>query len=351
MTSYKEAIDFEHLYESAMKCKRNVLWKNSVSNFMLNVSKKVEELSVSLNNGTYVSKQPTRFKVYTPKERDILSVPYMDRVYQRSLNDNILYPVMVKSFIYDNCACQRGKGTDFARGRIKEHLHRFYRKYGTDGYVLQIDIKKYYDSMSHKLVEEMFKKKIDPETYNAVENILENQYAGDRGFSAGSQLIQIAGISFLNGIDHYIKEQLHIKGYVRYMDDLILIHHSKEYLEECWKILDTKLAEIELKIHPKKTNIHKVTDNTPFLGFNYRLTNTGKVLMLMRKSYIKRQKRHLKGLVRAYGKGRMTKEKLENCYMCLKDHTRKGNTYYYLQKLDKLYRQEVKKCQSFLELK
>ena len=66
MTSYKEAIDFEHLYESAMKCKRNVLWKNSVSNFMLNVSKKVEELSVSLNNGTYVSKQPTRFKVYTP---------------------------------------------------------------------------------------------------------------------------------------------------------------------------------------------------------------------------------------------------------------------------------------------
>lgn len=64
----------------------------------------------------------------------------------------------------------------------------------------------------------------------------------------------------------------------------------------------------------------------------------------------KRSKSRYEPIIKAQ-KGRMTKEKLENCYMCLKDHTRKGNTYYYLQKLDKLYRQEVKKCQSFLEQK
>ena len=344
MTTYKEAIDYEHLYISALKCKKNVLWKTSVASFSMNLPTQIRLLSERLNNGTYISREPIQFKVYSPKVRDILSIPYIDRVYQRSLNDNILYPVMTRSFIYDNCACQQGKGTDFARARIKEHLRRFYRKHKTNGYILQIDIKKYYDSMSHKIVIEMFKSKLDSETFSAVEQILRNQYKGERGYNAGSQLIQIAGISFLNGIDHYIKEKLKIKGYVRYMDDLILIHEDKKYLEDCLLKIEEKLNEIELQIHKKKTNIHKVIDNTEFLGFNYRLTNTGKVLMLMKKSYIKRQKNHIKGLVRAYGSGKISKEKLKNCYDCLRNHTSKGNTYYYLQKLDKFYKGEVRKC-------
>lgn len=343
MTTYKEAIDFEHLYSSALKCKKNVLWKSSVSNFMLSLSTQVRRLSESLNNGTYKSKPPTMFKVFFPKEREILSVPYMDRVYQRSLNDNILYPIMTKSFIYDNCACQKGKGTDFARNRFKEHLHRFYRKHKTNGYVLQIDIKKYYASMNHTLVENMFRKKLDDETYAAVENILRSQYKGEKGYSAGSQLIQIAGISFLNGLDHYIKEKLAIKCYIRYMDDLILVHNSKEYLEQCLIEIERKLQELDLRINVEKTNIHKVTDNTPFLGFNYRLTDTGKVLLTMKKSYIKRQRKHIKGLVRAFKKGDISKTKLDDCYMCLRDHTAKGHTYYYLQKLDKFYKEEVAK--------
>lgn len=343
MTTYKEAINYENLYKSALKCKKNVLWKTSVASFTMNLPTQIRVLSERLNNGTYKSREPTRFKVYSPKERDILSIPYIDRVYQRSLNDNILYPIMTKSFIYDNCACQRGKGVDFARNRLKEHLHRFYKKYGTNGFILQIDIKKYYDSMSHDLVEKMFKAKLDEETYNAVEKILRNQYKGDKGYNAGSQLIQIAGISFLNGLDHHIKEKLHIKGYIRYMDDLILIHQNKEYLNICLKEIQVYLATLELKVHEKKTKIHKVTDNIEFLGFDYRLTNSGKVLMLMKKSYIKRQKNHIRGLVRAYKKGNITKQKLEDCYMCLKDHTSKGNTYYYLQKLDKFYKKEVSK--------
>ena len=102
----------------------------------------------------------------------------------------------------------------------------------------------------------MFKAKLDEETYNAVEKILRNQYKGDKGYNAGSQLIQIAGISFLNGLDHYIKEKLHIKGYIRYMDDLILIHQNKEYLNICLKEIQVYLATLKLKVHEKKTKIH-----------------------------------------------------------------------------------------------
>ena len=63
--------------------------------------------------------------------------------------------------------------------------------------------------------------------------VLDGQYEGDTGYNPGSQMIQIAGIAFLDEVDHYIKERLRIKHYIRYMDDFILIHKDKEYLRQC----------------------------------------------------------------------------------------------------------------------
>lgn len=147
--------DFEYLYQSMEQCKNNVLWKESVSSFTLNGIKNCLKLEEELKRGTYKARPTYSFKITYPKERDIMSIHFRDRVYQRSLNDNILYPTMTRSFIYDNCSCQKGKGTDFARKRLKCFLNRYYRKYGNQGYVLQIDLKKYYPTMSHKAVKEI----------------------------------------------------------------------------------------------------------------------------------------------------------------------------------------------------
>lgn len=180
---YEEAIDFEHLYQSAMKCKNSVQWKDSTAHFMLNVVTEVEKLHEKLENGTYIPREPKKFIIKSPKEREIISVAFVDRVYQRSLNDNIIYPVMTKSLIYDNCSCQNGKGTDFARNRLKEHLRQFYRKNKSQGYVFQIDIHKYYPSMQHDLVEKMFEEKLDKTTFEAVRKILRHQYEGNIGYN------------------------------------------------------------------------------------------------------------------------------------------------------------------------
>ena len=116
-------------------------------------------LSEQLQNGTYKPSPPKQFTINYPKPREIASITFRDRVYQRSLNDNVVYPIMSKGFIYDNFACQKGKGTDAARDRIKQFLHEFYRKHGVDGWVLQIDIKGYYPNMQHSVVEEVFRNK------------------------------------------------------------------------------------------------------------------------------------------------------------------------------------------------
>lgn len=329
---------FDALYESMTKCQKGVMWKASVASYRLNAIERTLRLMNDLNTGHYRSKPPMHFQVTFPKVRDIASVAFRDRVYQRSLNDNVAYPLMTESFIYDNYACQKGKGTDFARNRLKEFMHRYYRRYGSDGYVYQFDIKGYYPNMSHRVCEEVFKRKLPPRVYGMVEKILHDQYDGESGYNAGSQLIQIAGISVLNDFDHYVKEQLHAKFYGRYMDDFFIIHHDKRYLEVCAERIKAYLEKMEFKLHEEKCRCHRLTDGIDYLGFTFRLTSSGKVLMLIKSNNIRAQRRKLPRLVKQSKNGKMPKEKVDESYQAWRANAAKGNTYKCIQRMDRLYK-------------
>ena len=247
-----KVIGFDALYESMKKCRKGVMWKDSTASFCLNGVERTLKLSHQLQDGTYKARPTVKFTVTSPKPREIASITFRDRVYQRSLNDNAVYPIMSRSFIYDNYACQKGKGTDAARERLKEFLRRYYRKHGADGYVAQFDIRGYYPNMDHDITESLFRRKLDPEVYEMVKEILRAQYEGSKGYNPGSQLIQIAGISILDELDHYIKEQLHAKLYIRYMDDFLIISENREHLECCTVEIAKKLRELRFELNEKK---------------------------------------------------------------------------------------------------
>ena len=78
---------------------------------------------------------------------------------------------------------------------------------------------------------------------------------------------QILAIFYLNDMDHYIKEDLKIKYYVRYQDDFLLFHQSKEYLKECLEKIKEFLKKEDLILN-RKTRIYKNTNNFIFLGRN-----------------------------------------------------------------------------------
>jgi len=334
----ESVVGFEALYNSMKKCKNGVLWKAPTAHFYLNEIEETLKLEKELKEETYIPKPPNKFTLTSPKKREAVSIVFRDRVYQRSLNDNAIYDAITKSFIYDNCACQRGKGTDFARSRLDLFLHKFYRKYGLDGYVLQCDIKGYYPNMRHSVAEKLFKEKLPPEIYKLAERVLEDQYDGEIGYNPGSQMVQIIGIAVLNELDHYIKEQLHIKFYLRYMDDFILIHHDKEYLEYCLIEIQKKLDEIEMKLHPKKTKIYSIEEPILFLGFYNRLTKTGKVVKTINSDNVRREKRKLRRMVALVKKGRMKKEKVDQCFESWKAHASKGDSFKLIQRMNKYYK-------------
>lgn len=331
-------IGYDALWNSMMKCKRGVMWKDSVANFTLNGVKEVGKLSDELKENKYRERPHKYFTVTSPKERKIMSISFRDRVYQRSLNDVAIYPVMSKSFIYDNAACQKGKGTDFARSRFKCHMQRFFRKHGRNGYVLKLDIKGYYPNMRHDAVKTKFKKHLDRNVYEMAEKILDG-FPGDVGFNPGSQIIQIAGISILDELDHFVKERLRIKYYVRYMDDILIIGESKERLSEVKAEIAEKLGEIGFELHPKKSKIIPLSREVMFLGFKYRLTPTGKVILILDPDRVRAERKKLFRLVRLAKEGKITKDKVDQCYQSWRNHASKGNSWHLLQNMDNYYRE------------
>lgn len=328
---------YDSLWDSGMKCKCGVLWKPSVKHFNINAVEEIYRIEDRLKHYKWKDGKPRPIKILYPKKRDGLSIAFKDRVYQRCINDNVLYPAVTRSFIIANCACQKGKGIDFARKLLKKDLWNYFCNYGDDGFILQIDIKEYYASMLHSVVKKKFSRYLDDEVYFMVCNVLDTQYKGDVGYSPGSQMVQIAGISTLDDFDHYCKERLHIKYYIRYMDDILMIGNSKEHLQDVVRAAKIELDKIGFRLNDKKTRITTLKKGFLFLGFNYHLTKTGKVIMTLNGDNVHHERKKLYRLVKLAKNGVITRSKVEQCYSSWKANARKGNSYQLLKRMDEYY--------------
>ena len=219
------------------KCKKGVIWKDPVARYVNNGIINVHKLRKKLINNKYGISTYSIFTIHEPKKREIVSKNFEDRVLQTSLNDNYLYETMTNSFIYDNHACQIGKGTDSARDRLEVHMQRYFRKHGTEGYVLSCDFKNFFGSTRHDVAKGIVRKSVDNDwVLMHTDMIIESFNHGEdpnMGMGLGSPITQITQLALPDELEHFIKETLKIKHYIRYMDDFMLIHHDKEYLKYC----------------------------------------------------------------------------------------------------------------------
>ena len=109
---------------------------------------------------------------------------------------------------------------------------------------------------------------------------------------------QFLAILYLNELDHFIKNNLKIKYYCRYMDDGVLIHESKEYLKYSLCEIERILNNYKLKLN-SKTKIYKYSEGFEFLGFKYIIKNN-KVIMKVKNQTKRKFKRKLKVLNNNY---------------------------------------------------
>ena len=320
-----------------MSC-RNVRWKTSVVQYELNALKNTAKLVKDLESGKYKISEYQHFTITEPKKRDITATKIKDRQVQRAMCNAELYEELTRSFIYDNAACQIGKGNTFAVNRLKYHLQRLYREGNSESaYFLKCDIHHFFESIPHAvLIKEVKKRVHNPEIRDLVIDVI-NSFDGDNGLGLGSQISQLLALATLDRLDHIIKEELHIKHYIRYMDDFILIHEDKEYLKYCLSVIEEHLKSIELELN-SKTSLQPIRHGITFLNWQYFITETGKVILTQTRKRNNRRKRKLNKMINK----NVSKDQLDQTLNGIIAHFKDGNCYKMSCELIDIYEKYIK---------
>lgn len=324
---YEKIYDFDNLYAAWRLAKLGKSSKGEVISFNLDLGRQLWELHDALEARRYQPGGYYSFTIRVPKERLIYAPYFKDRVVQHSLCDNVLRPWLEPRLIYDCAACRIGKGTHFAMDRLSGFLREFYRRHGTKGYFLKCDIKKYFDNIDHEILKQRLRKFPDQEVQELMFRFLD-AYHGDagKGIPLGNQSSQWFALYYLDPMDRLIKERLRVRWYTRYMDDLVLLHPDKAYLERCLREIRAKAAELKLELN-QKTQIFPVSQGVDYLGFHFYLTETGKVVRRLRTSNKRRFKRRLKGFRKGYAEGTVELEDINRSMASYLGHLSHGHTY------------------------
>ena len=198
-----------------------------------------------------------------------------------------MLPSIVPGLINSNVASRKNKGTSYGVKLYYKYRNIYDTKYRKDGYyLLKLDISKFFDSIDHNILKNKLRTRIkDKDALNILEIIIDST---DKGLPIGANTSQLFAIFYLDEVDKYIKEELKIKCYIRYQDDMLLIHQDKEYLKYCLESIKVKLDNLGMTLN-NKTKIYKSNENINFIGVrkNKRYSNISRT----RKKY----KRMLKG--------------------------------------------------------
>ena len=296
------------------KCKKGVAWKSSTQMYYIKRLTWAANTLLKIDSGIYSLKRQSEFTIHERgKERRIKASHISDRVVQKAFNEYVLKPALYPRLIYDNAASQPGKGTDFCLNRVKKHLWRYYKKHANRGHVLLIDFSNYFASIDKEILLKLLRPYLKPEELGFMQVLLKNE---TEGLGLGSEINQTCAIFYASFLDHYIKEDLHIKYYCRYMDDLILIHPDKIFLERCLNKIALYCESIGVKVNPKKCKLVNLkSDCFIYLKKKIRLTDSGKIVMRPLGKNIKARKRRLKRQRDLLSKGIITMDSVVQSYI------------------------------------
>ena len=275
---WEKLTSFENLYLAARKARRGKREKIPVERFEFDLERNLTELSRSLLDRSYRPGSFRTFMISDPKPRLISAAPYRDRVVHHVIC-NVLEPIFERSFIFDSYACRRGKGTHAS-------VDRYIRFARLNRYVLKCDVRKFFPSVDHQILMEQLGRKIkDPNVLWLAGMIVEHSnpqeevpgfFPGDdlftalerkRGIPIGNQTSQFFSNVYLDPLDHFIKERLRCRHYLRYCDDFVVLDNDKGRLAEVRDGIEKFLLNRRLWLHPKKRVISRVDEGLRFLGY------------------------------------------------------------------------------------
>lgn len=210
--------------------------RNGINWFDKNKEANLLKLQKDLREGTYKTSPYNTFKIFDPKERIISSLPYYpDRICHHAIM-GVIEPILVKSFIRQTYSCIKGRGL---HAGVRDVIKALKDIDGTK-YCLKLDIRHFYPSIDHEIMKQELRRKIkDARVLKITDEWIDSYDSGEtegiigdgrKGLPIGNYPSQQFANLYLSRLDHWIKDELKVKYYFRYADDITIFHESKEYL-------------------------------------------------------------------------------------------------------------------------
>lgn len=330
LVKYSDIVSYDVIEENYREVCSKTKHKDKIVKFDIFHSININTIYNELKNKSYKHSNYNIFLVYEPKYRIVMSEGIKDKIINHIISNIILKPALYPKLINENVATRTGKGTNAAIRLCKKYFIRMMNKY-EHFYILKFDISKYFYNIDHEIlkgfIDEIYEDKdvknilyeiidstnadyinseIDKCVNKEIEKLLKipgedakrrieelkkiPHYYKNKGLGIGSLSSQIFAVFYLNCVDHYIKEHLHIKEYIRFMDDGVIFSPDKEYLkevkDELEKLIDEKL---KLKLN-SKTEIYTSKGGFDFVGYRFSCKN-GKILIRIKNATKRRIKR------------------------------------------------------------
>lgn len=310
-------LDANSIGESFYRAMKTNKWKHMTQAFQVNFMKSIYHLQYQLMCDEYVQQPFYEFDISERgKARHIRAQVIQDRVVQRDVSDNVILPSITPYLIYDNGSSLKTKGINFARKRLVHHLTEYIKENGIEGYILQIDFKKFFDSIPHDELIDSFEKVIkDKKVMRIIIQMIRafsNEEFDGVSLGIGSQVSQNAGVYYPTPIDNYCKIVRGMKYYARYMDDIYIIHKDKAVLESILNGVCEIARKQKLTIHPNKTHITSLRKGFTFMKIKYNITESGKIIKRIIPKTITRERIRLKKYYKKYMEGKMSYYEIEN---------------------------------------
>jgi RNA-directed DNA polymerase len=236
--------------------------RDSVANFHSRLETNVLKMREELDQGVYHWGEYRAFWVVAPKLRKIESAPFRDRVVHQAMAE-VLEPLFDPAFFHHSYACRSGRGTHRAMNAVHKWISA-----RPESFYLQMDVAKYFPSINRSVLYEIVEKRIgDPRFLFLVRSLL-NSSPGENGIPIGNLTSQLFANLYLDQLDQFIKRTLRVKYYVRYMDDIVLIHENYSQLKSWRREIDQFAAEkLRLRFHPHKTALAPARTGISFVGY------------------------------------------------------------------------------------
>jgi RNA-directed DNA polymerase len=338
---WQHITDFDNLLRAAKQAQRGKRFRPNVLNFNYHLEPNLLQLQHQLQDQTYEPGAYRTFRIFEPKPRLISAAPYRDRVVHHALC-NIIIPIFERTFIPDSYANRTGFGTHRA-------LQRFIEFSSHHRYILQCDIQKYFPSIDHEILKSILRRKIKcVKTLWLLELIIDRSneqdpileyFSGDdllvpcqrrHGLPIGNLTSQFFANCFLNGFDHFVKEQLKARQYLRYVDDFALFSDDRLFLADARGAIEDYLTTLRLRIHPIKSQLFETRCGANFVGF--RVLSLGETIprticIRVRNDNLRRSRKRLRLLQTAYANQEIDLQRLSASVQSWLAHLEHGDTW------------------------